>query len=85
MSRKVALEMESTHACFVSVIILAQCFGMFPVSGLKKDDHSSLHFKKNTFKVYFSLSVLWLLFVNCGFQVYTICASDSRFISFGNI
>lgn len=85
MSRKLTppTTMESTHTVFVSVIILAQCFGMFPVSGVRKDDHRCLHFKWRAFKVYFSLTVLCLLFINCGFQVYTICVSDSRFISFG--
>lgn len=83
MSRKMNTDMETTHASFVSVIILAQCFGMFPVSGVKKQDHSHLNFKWRSFKVLFSLVVICLLFINCGFQVYTICVSDSRFISFG--
>lgn len=76
-------DMESTHAVFVSVIILAQCFGMFPVSGVKKENHRHLHFRWKSFKVIFSLTVLCLLFINCGFQVYNICAVDARFVSFG--
>lgn len=65
------------------MIILAQCLAMFPVSGVEKKDYRNLCFKWRSFKVYLSLIVICLLLINCGFQVFSICVSDSSFGSFG--
>lgn len=83
MSKKVIPVMESTHSVFVSVIILAQCFGMFPVSEIKKDNYKVLHFKWKTAKVYLALTLLCMLLINCGFQLYSICVLDRHFYRFG--
>lgn len=83
MARKLRGDANNTQSNFVLIIVLAQCFGLFPVSGVLSSNIRFLKFNWKSKKVLYSLLVLTLFLVNTGFQCYTMWICGFNFGKLG--
>lgn len=66
------------------VLAMAQCFGIMPVIGIKKENASGLYFNWKSFRILYSL------LITCGSMLYLMCQlkfsfqGDLKFDNIGN-
>lgn len=65
------------------MVILAQCFAMFPVCGITGSTYRSLYFKWKSGRTFYSIVYLSLLLVNISFHMYRICTTAITFSYIG--
>nr|XP_022908857.1 gustatory receptor for sugar taste 64f-like [Onthophagus taurus] len=72
------LEMETTHKAFSFILIIAQCFATFPVSGILNNNVQRLKLNFRDVRVYYCFFYLISLLINMGFYVLKI-AKEVKF------
>lgn len=82
--RKISV-IKNTHQAFEFMLILAQCFAMFPVCGISAENYKSLRFKLASFRSIYSMFYMFLLFLNAALYVVKILTSSLKFGYFGKI
>lgn len=63
---------RSFHESMKIIIVIANCFGLLPVSGVRSASAEDLNFKWNSPKVFYSLIVLTVAFIKAAIDVFTL-------------
>ena len=72
----------SFHEAIGPILVLAQCFGVMPVQGVREKFASNVTFNWKSFRVFFALFITWSMF---GETLSTIYWTFSQRVEFGKL